>query len=284
MQPWAERSSTERVSRPLRFNGEPYHGVNVLVLWSEASANGYASPRWLTFRQALQLGACVRKGEHGTPVFYTNRVARTVRDEAGDETERTFSLLRSYTVLNAEQITGLPDPFYVCAGPVGSSVEKISAAEAFFQNVGATTIHGGSDACYIPARNRIHLPCIDAFESADRYYSTRGHENVHWTAHSARLNRTFDCKRWGDKGYAMEELVAEVGAAFLCADLSINCEPRADHASYIDHWLRALRQDKRAIFTAASHAQRACDYLHSLQPQASTEDEQAASLEAGSNS
>ena len=147
-------------------------------------------------------------------------------------------------------------------------MQRIERAETFFAATGATVVHGGSRACYVPSTDNVHMPCIDFFRDAESYYATLAHEVTHWTRHPSRLNREFGRKRFGDEGYAMEELVAELGSAFLSADLELTPEVREDHASYIASWIKALKNDKRAIFTAASHAQRAADFLHSLQQSA----------------
>src|ERR1700682_3645353 len=120
---------------------------------------------------------------------------------------------------------------------------------------------------YAPARDAIQLPCFEAFKNKESYYATALHELTHWTKHESRLDRNFGRQRFGDAGYAREELVAELGAAFLCADLGITPEIRDDHAAYLGHWLNVLKEDKRAIFSAAAHAQHAADFLNSLQPQ-----------------
>jgi antirestriction protein ArdC len=141
----------------------------------------------------------------------------------------------------------------------------VAHAEGFFTATGADIRHGGSSAYYTPSRDYIQMPAFEAFRDAQSYYSTLAHECCHWTRHPSRLDRDMGRKRFGDEGYAREELVAELGAAFLCADLGLELEDRADHAAYISSWLEVLRNDKRAIFTAAAHAQRAADYLHALQ-------------------
>jgi Antirestriction protein len=146
--------------------------------------------------------------------------------------------------------------------------------ESFFAALGADVRHGGNRAFYCPSTDHVQMPDFTSFKSAESYYATLAHECTHWTRHSSRLERDFGRKKWGDEGYAMEELVAELGAAFLCADLELRPLIREDHAPYIAGWLKALKEDKRAIFTAAAHAQRAADFLHGLQPQA--EEEQAA--------
>jgi antirestriction protein ArdC len=143
-------------------------------------------------------------------------------------------------------------------------MKLIEDAEAFFAASGATFKHAGDKAYYAPSTDLIVLPVPEAFRDAQSYAATKAHELVHWTSHSTRLDRTLG-KRFGDDAYAAEELIAELGSAFLCADLRITPEIRDDHASYLDHWLKVLKADKRAIFTAASHAQRAADYLHGLQ-------------------
>jgi antirestriction protein ArdC len=145
-------------------------------------------------------------------------------------------------------------------------VQRIEHADRFFANTQADIRHGGNAAYYAEAPDYVQMPPFIAFRDADSYYATLAHEHCHWTKHSSRLDRDFGRRRWGDAGYAREELVAEIGAAFLCCDLGITPAPREDHASYLGHWLKVLKEDKRAIFQAAAHAQKACDYLHALQP------------------
>ena len=252
--------------RPLRATGQPYRGINVLLLWIEAQASGFVSPSWMTYKQAQALGAQVRKGEHGATVVYYGDSSRTVCDEgSGEDREQTFRFLKSYTVFNVAQIEGLPERFHIVPAPA-PEVERIEAAEAFFASIPATVSHGGDKAYYIPSADRIQLPPFAVFHDAHGYYTTRGHETVHWTRHASRLDRSFGREKWGDEGYAMEELVAELGAAFVCADLALTPQPRAEHASYIASWLKALKDDKRAIFAAAAHAQRAADYPAGRQP------------------
>ena len=263
MQPWAAGFDGGRIIRPLRHNGQPYNGINVLVLWSEAQDKGYASPYWMTFKQTLEFDAHVRKGEHGSLVVYADKITRNETDSvSGEQSARAIPFLKSYTVFNVEQIDGLPARFYGRSEPKAEPVVRIERANVFFGATKASIVHGGSRACYIPSRDQIHMPCIDCFRDAESYYATLAHEATHWTQHEMRLNRDFGRKRWGDEGYAMEELVAELGAAFLSADLDLTPEIREDHASYIASWIKVLKDDKRAIFSAASHAQRAADFLH----------------------
>jgi len=271
VQPWASQT-TCRVSRPLRHNGVPYRGVNVLLLWAEATDRGFTSPYWLTFRQALELNGHVRRGETGSVVVYSKQLTKTVLDEAGEALEEARSLLRSYVVFNVDQIDGLPAEYYPIGTERNDSVNRIQAADDFFTHTGAVIVQGGDKACYIPSLDRIHIPRIESFKDAESFYSTLAHETTHWTLHPTRLDRNFGSKRWGDEGYAVEELVADCGAAFLCTDLNLNLEPREDHASYLAHWLKVLKADRHAIFSAASHAQRACDHLHGLQPKSREEE------------
>ena len=251
-------------TRPLRATGQPYRGINVLLLWIAAQASGFVSPSWMTYKQAQALGAQVRKGEHGATVVYYGDSSKTVRDEgSGEDREQPFCFLKTYTVFNVAQIEGLPERFHVVPAPA-PEVERIEAAEAFFARIPATVNHGGDKAYYIPSADRIQLPPFAAFHDAHGYYTTRGHETVHWTRHESRLDRSFGREKWGDEGYAREELVAELGAAFLAADLGLCIEPRTDHASYIASWIKVLQNDTRAIVQAAAHAERAVAYLHQL--------------------
>jgi antirestriction protein ArdC len=214
----------------------------------------------------------VRKGEHGSLVVYADKIIRTAADgETGEETERAIPFMKGYTVFNVEQIDGLPEHYYAKPTPPTATVPRIGRAESFFAATGANVVHGGSQACYVLRTDTVHLPCIDFFRDAESYYATRAHETVHWTRHASRLNRDFGRKRFGDEGYAMEELVAELGSAFLSADLELTPEVREDHAAYIASWIKVLKNDKRAIFTAASHAQRAADFLHGLQERAQSD-------------
>jgi antirestriction protein ArdC len=253
----------------LRGNGIAYKGINVLILWTTSILRGYAAPIWMTYRQASELKANVRKGERGTQVVYADRMVRTETDTAtGEEFTHAIPFLKGYTVFNVEQIDGLPEHYYAKPAPrIVNAIERIERAETFLANTGANVVHGGSRACYVASTDNIHLPCIDFFMDAESYYAVRAHETTHWTRHKSRLDREFGRKRFGDQGYAMEELVAELGAAFLSADLDLTPELREDHASYIASWIKVLKDDKRAIFTAASHAQRAADYLNGLQPE-----------------
>jgi antirestriction protein ArdC len=265
LKPWSVQHAAGKITRPLRVTGEPYNGINILMLWSDAVTKSFSCPTWMTYRQANELGANVRKGEHGSPVVYANRITRTETNSNGEEIENEIPFLKGYTVFNCEQIEGLPERFYPTAPPALPTADRIACAECFASSTSAEIRHGGNRAYYSCGSDHVQLPPFECFRDVESYYATLLHELTHWTKHETRLNREFGRKRWGDEGYAAEELVAELGAAFLCADLGITPEPREDHAAYLASWLKVLKNDKRAIFTAAAHAQRAGDHLHSLQ-------------------
>jgi antirestriction protein ArdC len=266
LKPWNAENAAGRITRPLRHNGQAYNGVNILMLWSSAELQGFACPFWLTFQQAKELGGYVKKGQHGSPVVYANTFTKTETADDGSEVESKIPFLREYTVFNAEQCEGLPQHFYRMAEQPKESLQRVEHAEQFFRQTAADIRHGGNQAYYAIGHDYVQMPVLECFRDAESYYATLAHEVTHWTRHASRLNREFGRKRFGDEGYAVEELVAELGAAFLCADLRITPEVRSDHASYVNNWLAVLKQDKRAIFTAASHASKAVEYLHGLQP------------------
>lgn len=265
MRPWGATHAAGSICRPLRHNGVPYQGMNVLLLWGEAVEKGYAAPIWMTFKQAQELGAHVRKGEKAALVVYANKLTRTETNDKGEETEKEIPFLKGYSVFNVEQIEGLPAHYYAKPDNPLPLSERLDHAERFIAGTGATVRHGGNSAFYAPAKDLVQMPPFETFRDRESYYATVLHELIHWTSHKTRLDRSFNAKKFGDNGYAREELVAELGAAFLCADLGITPEIRDDHAAYLAHWLEALKADKRAIFSAAAHAQRATDYLCALQ-------------------
>lgn len=268
MKPWNAANAEGRITRPLRHNGQPYSGMNVLLLWSEGMARGFTSPMWMTFKQALEFGAAVRKGETGSTVVFASSFTKSETDGSGNEVDREIPFLKAYSVFNVDQIDGLPDRHYHRPTPALDSVERIENADRFFRNTGAVIRHGGSQAYYSPVTDHIQMPPFETFRDAASYVATLSHEETHWTANPRRVGR--DLSRYAkDKSErAREELVAELGSCFLCADLGIapEMEPRPDHASYLASWLKVLSDDKRAIFQAAAHAQRAVSFLHGLQP------------------
>jgi antirestriction protein ArdC len=262
--PWTSAGETN-VSLPLRHNGEAYRGINVLLLWSEAIGKGFRSASWMTYRQALELGGHVRKGETGSQVVYANNLSMNLVEDDGTVKHRDVYMLRAYTVFNLDQIDGLPNPVSGLAQVRPDKMKLNEAAEQFVAATSATIRHGGDHAYYTEMGDAIQLPHAESFHDAEGYAATQLHELVHWTKHASRLDRHFASEPYAYKGYSREELVAELGAAFLCALLGVTPEPREDHAAYISHWLKILQGDNRAIFSAAAQAQRAVDYLIGLQ-------------------
>ena len=277
MQPWRSSHAIGRVTRPLRHNGLPYSGMNVLLLWSEAIARGFANPMWMTFKQALELGGAVRKGETGSTVVFGSRFTRTETDAAGEEFDREIPFLKAYAVFNVAQIDGLPAPYYgQKSEPVRSPAARIEHADRFFANTCAVIRHGGDRPYFSPTTDHIQMPPFETFVDAASYVATLCHEATHWTSAPHRVNRDLSRYSKDRSERAREELIAELGSCFLCADLGIapELEPRPDHASYLASWLKVLANDKRAIFSAAAHAQRAVAFLYGLQPDASNASEE----------
>ncbi len=238
--------------------GRCYSGINIPILWHAADVRSYPTNAWLTFKQALEKGACVRKGEKGTQVVFTKRLS-VKKDDDADE-ERQISMLRASTVFNVAQVDSFDTPDTTAApAPPAGAVDALAAA------TGADIRHGGDRACFVPSKDFIALPNPSTFENEGHYQATKLHELVHWSGHETRLNRDLR-NRFGTRAYAAEELVAELGAAFLCAHLGVQGELR--HAGYIGNWLELLKSDDRAIFTAASKASQAADYLRSFSEKA----------------
>ncbi|MDB5986768.1 MAG: hypothetical protein JWR16_1821 [Nevskia sp.] len=257
-QPWTAGAGC---GMPLRHNGQGYRGINVLILWGQAQEAGYSAPYWMTYRQALALGGQVRKGERSTPVVYYGMAVKDAEQGEAEDGRKTFRFIRTFNVFNAEQIDGLPQRFHAEHAASAPVAERIPELDAFMRKTGADVRHGGGRAFYRMSDDFIQLPEFAAFPDAERYYATLAHELTHWTRHPSRLDRDMGRKRWGDEGYAAEELVAELGAAFLGAELGLRPDHVEDHAAYISGWLKVLRDDHRFIFIAAARAQAAVDYL-----------------------
>ncbi len=260
--PW--HTSGKFAFSPLNVTShKPYRGVNTLCLWAAAQRHGYERGEWGTYAQWHERKAQVRKGEKATTVVFwkfANGTAESQDDGEGHTaTSSRLLFTRGYAVFNAAQVDGY-SPKADVEAPIE---ERIESAEAFFGRITARVAHVGNRAFYSPMDDSITLPPFAAFHTPLDYYSTRAHESGHWTSKADRCNRELG-KRFGDQAYSVEELVAELAAAFVCAHLGLSSEPRPDHAQYIASWLKVLRADKRAIFTAASKAQQAADYLIAL--------------------
>lgn len=239
----------------------PYSGCNVVLLWM-ARAAGYHTPRFLTFKQALELGGNVRKGEHGTKVYFVKQLQ--LRDQGADDdaSTRLVSMMREYTVFNVDQCDHLPDNI-ITGKPirVRNPDTRDELADAFLRATGADIREGHGEACYIPSRDFISMPAFAGFKGADHFYNVTFHEVLHWTGHKSRLDRDLK-NRFGSRQYAAEELIAELGAAFLCSEFGFDGDVRS--AGYIGNWIELLKADKRAFFTASSRASKAADYLRGL--------------------
>ena len=265
--PWETGVEAEKPAPtlPLRHNGEPYRGTNVVLLWSAASERGYDKPTWMTYRQAQELGGNVLKGEKGVLVTFAKTwTKKEVDPETGIEEEKEVPVMKGYTVFNVAQIDGLPQRYYERKSEEMSAAARIEGAEAWLQATGVELRHGGDKAYYSPAGDYVQLPSFAAFREPLGYYATAMHEITHWTRHPDRLDRNFGQKRFGDNGYAMEELTAELGSAFVGAETGIAPEVREDHAAYIGAWMAVMKDDKKAFFTAASHAAKAAEFLSGL--------------------
>ena len=248
-------------SLPLNLTtGKPYSGINVLILWAAGLQNGYASPYWLTYKQAADKGGQVRKGEHGTHcVFYKPWESADTNKDAGEVEIVKGAVLKSFTVFNLDQIDGIEAPAREPRAPF----QAIEDAERILRASPAPIRIGGARACYIPSRDEIHLPAREAFVNPEAFYSVALHEMTHSTGHKSRLDRDFS-GRFGTEAYAFEELIAELGSAFLNADLGIIGSTLQDHADYLAHWITILKSDKKAILTAAAQASKAHAFIKGL--------------------
>jgi antirestriction protein ArdC len=247
------------------FTEMPYHGINVIALWAQAATKLYPSGYWASYEQWRKLGAQVRKGERGSLVVFYKKLDGEGEPEA-DEVDAPRIVLRHSHVFNFAQVDGweLPD----CAKRP-SQVDQNEQVAAFIAATKADIRHGGYEACYRRKDDTIAMPAPEQFRGTptssptEAYYAVLLHELTHWTGAEHRLNRVKG-KRFGDRDYAFEELVAELGAAFLCSAFRLVNAPRPDHAAYVAHWLGILDRDSRAIFAAASLAQQAVEYLRVL--------------------
>jgi antirestriction protein ArdC len=246
----------------------PYRGVNVLALWIAAEKKCYHTGTWATYRQWTALNAQVRKGETGSLIVFFKEIERRARaEDASDEVTENLLVARASWVFNADQVKGWKRPPSTQPNPV----EVLAKAEAFIQETGADIREGAEMAGYLPGPDYIEMPDRERFtgtatsNATEAFYATQLHELTHWTGHMTRLDRDLSA-RFGENAYAMEELVAELGAAFLCADLGVTNSPRPDHAAYVGNWVRVLGSDPRAIFLASARAGAAVDYLTGLQP------------------
>jgi antirestriction protein ArdC len=249
---WNGQGEAGRMPYNLK-TGDPYSGVNVLSLWIGAESQGYTSPAWLTFKQAIDLGGHVRKGEKSVLGIYFEARERKETNSSGEEETRRVPFVKTFHVFNLDQVEGIPkpEPFAIW--------NPLERAEEVMRNSGASIIEGGTRAFYNPMKDDIRLPDRERFRSPENFYAVALHELTHWTGHKSRLARDLK-NRFGTEAYAMEELVAELGAAFLSAETGVKGKLE-HHASYVESWLRVLKGDKKAIVTAASAASKASRFI-----------------------
>ena len=269
--PWHHNGTADLFNPTNAFTGRPYTGANTLILAIAAIEAEYPTGTWATYRQWQQAGGQVRRGEHGTRcIKWINRPARSDQANTTDIETRPATVMvpRVFTVFNITQTNGYQPPTDQRPTPP----DPIPAVEAFITGTGAEIDYGFNTAVYRRLIDRIQVPAINQYNEVEDHYATVLHELVHWTGHPTRLNRTFG-ERNGDDAYAIEELVAELGAAFATARLGITNQPRPDHASYIGHWLQALDANPRLLFQLATKAQAAVDHLAAYsQPSTATEE------------
>lgn len=260
--PWHHDGSS--IARPINLSSQKrYRGINTVALWLAAMNSGYIDGLWGTYRQWAATGAQVRKGERATTVAFWKQV-ETGDDHASDDEDsgRMKMFARAFSVFNVAQVDG-----FVTAPVVQlSEAERHAEAEAFIGNLAVPTVFGGSEAFYRPSTDTIHMPAFDCFRDAASYYGVWLHEHGHSTGAKHRLHRDLS-GRFGSASYAAEECCVEILSGLILADLGIAHHPRPDHAAYIASWLKVLKEDPRAIFTAASKAQQAADWMWAQQPQ-----------------
>ena len=237
--------------------GRAYSGVNVVLTWATAIERGYDRPHWLTFKQAIDAGGNVRKGEKGTTVVFVSAIEK-IDDATGKKVRIPF--LKAFTVFNVAQCDNLPETIVPTFKPLNTG-ERDETADEFLASTGADIRHGEPSAYYARQADFINLPVFEAFSSPNAYYGTAFHELTHWAGAQHRLNRVKG-RKFGDQEYSFEELVAELGSAFLCAEFGFD-NGGAD-AAYIDHWISFLSSHESALVSAASHASKAVDYMRGL--------------------
>lgn len=251
-------------------SGREYNGINVLTLWAASQCHGYPTGGWLTRKQAEDMGGTLRAGEGKKyePIVWsqrktydTDRDGSAIVDKDGNPDTRSVWLTKYSFVYNVAAFDGLPAKLTGSAPVALPGDERFAGARAIVAGAAVAVDHGGERACYSPGLNRIKMPVPAAFEAPDAYWATLLHELTHATGHATRLDRDLTGS-FGSGRYAAEELIAELGAAFACARLGIDSEPREDHASYLAHWMGVLKADKKAIFIAAAKASAAAKWLY----------------------
>lgn len=260
VQPWDNASPDAAIGMPKNANtGNTYSGINILLLWASGIEQGFKAQKWVTFKQALEIGGNVRKGQRGTTVCYADTFIPKSEQERQIQTgeqAQSIGFLKRYTVFNVEQCEGLDIETDKAAEK--TEADLIPAVKTIIDNMGVPFHFGGNKAFYMPSIDAITMPPMSAYYEPINFYRTAMHEISHSTGHKSRLDRKLDNAR-GSKGYAFEECIAEISASYICASLSIR--PTVRHSDYIGSWLELLKKDKRAIFKAASQASKAADFV-----------------------
>lgn len=242
-----------------------YRGINRLLLAMVGGAKGYTNPAWGTYKQWEEMGGNVRKGEKAAKIIFWSKASAT--DKATGESKE-YAFAKAYFVFNVAQVDGIE---IIASEDKQNDNQRIANCEKTIANSGARITHGGDTACFIPSSDIIRMPELGTFQSPEHYYATAFHELTHWTSDKNRCDRDISKGRFGNSDYAFEELVAELGAAFLCGNHGIKGDLR--HAGYIESWLKCLKNDPKAIFKASSLAQCAADYILAFNSAEATEDE-----------
>ncbi len=244
-----------------------YQGINILSLWFNQQSKHFTSNEWATFKQWKHKGANIRKGEKGSRIIFYKTLIKSEENAKGEKEELKIPMLRTYIVFNANQVDGYEHTQEELT-PTNDKVERIKLVDEFCKNTGAVIKHGENRAYYKYGADFINMPQTYSFldtsqaGATENYYATLLHELTHWTGAKHRLDRNMDKER---EKYAFEELIAELGAAFLCAQHGITQTQPEHHAMYIKSWLKALKDDKTHIFKAAAKATQASEYLNKFQ-------------------
>lgn len=265
--PWKGGNSYPFALPQNATTGRKYNGINIVLLWGAAIDHNYPTQEWASFKQWQNKKEFVRKGEKGTTIVYCDTFEKEVDGEI-----KEVPFLKASTVFNRCQLAS-----YVAERNTPEPLNKplyetIYPLEEFIENTEVIIEHNDHEACYLRLSDKIHMPHIESFIETENcpgieaYYATLLHELTHWTGNPKRLDRQFG-KKFGDAEYAVEELTAELGAAFLCAEFEIHTARTEVHAAYIASWLKVLKENNHCVFTAASEASKAVNYLHGLQPE-----------------
>lgn len=268
VEPWKpswKGANLPAISIPKNWDGKPYKGMNILLLWCAAAEHQFKSQRYFTFKKVNELGGHIIKGEHGFDIVFADKMTKTRMNDFDEEERISYWFWKSYKVFNGDQCANLPEAYRDIVQPVTEPQDvRIERLERYFSNCGVPIVNHGNKAFYSPTFDRITMPPIHAFDDPESYYATLAHEEIHATGHASRLNRVFG-KRFADAKYKGEEIVAEVGSAILCAAQEITADVRRDHADYCVSWEPALKENPQAIFVYASKAQQAVDWCEKKQ-------------------